>query len=249
MTAGGSQQLRRYRRLIRSGATMMTACAETGIALAEARLIDAADRANPPPEEAFELLAATPAPACAPQQKDDDEMASRKPKDTPISGEVPKPDFDEADKIYNADIAPANKLQRQAMKDASDGWKAVKGLRVNVAGARTAYKIAGMEDAEQQAWLRSFNGVLAKKGVVLEADLVDQAQGKPPQNVVPIGEARRPQLATMAPHPSDDSDLVAAAEPLPVEGEQEAPAAEPAPEPEPENGNDDGDHAEQIAAE
>ena len=61
MTVGGSQQLRIWRRARRDGATLMTACAQSGIPLAEARLWDAEDRANPPGPECFELLGTAPA--------------------------------------------------------------------------------------------------------------------------------------------------------------------------------------------
>lgn len=135
-------------------------------------------------------------------------MARAKKNDTPISGEVPKPDFELADTYFRNDIAPANKEQKRAMKDASDGWKAVKkDAHVHVGGYRAAMRVAEMEYAEQQAWLRSFNGGLASRNVALDADMVDKAEGKDPGNVVPLGAGRKPQLATIPAGPADDSDL------------------------------------------
>lgn len=212
MTAG-SIQMQRYLSARRQERTMMTACVESGISVEEARLIEA-DIARDP-----SMLAApqqsTPAPVEA-QIKETPAMGRPKKKDTPINGEVPKPDFDHAAEIYTGDIQPANKAQKQAMKDASDGWKAVKkDARVHVAGYRTAMKVAEMEDAEQQAWLRSFNGGLGKRGVVLHADLADQAGGiegdRPP---VPTGERPKPQLATVpkTPPPDGETALAEAAE-------------------------------------
>lgn len=222
MTAGGSQQLRLYRRARRDGATMATACVISGISMGEARLHEAADAKDPPPPEAFELL--NPAPVEA-QPKENDDMARPRKNDAPISGEVPKPDFDHAHRVYQNDIVPANREQKRAMKEASDAWKVVKKeARVHVAGFRAAMKVAEMEEAEQQVWLRSFNAGLQLRHVTLEADLVDQAEGKQPENVVPIGSAQRPQLATI-PHPDDDSDLADAGEAVADEREQgEAPA-------------------------
>jgi hypothetical protein len=52
---GGSHQLRQYRIAKRDGATMYTACVQSGISLSEARLIDADDLRNPPGPECFEM--------------------------------------------------------------------------------------------------------------------------------------------------------------------------------------------------
>lgn len=144
-----------------------------------------------------------------------------------INGEVPKPDFEMAGRIHRNDIAPANKEQKRAMKDASDGWKAVKKeAHVNVAGFRAAMRVADMEEAEQQTWLRSFNGGLKERNVTLSYDLVDQAEGKDRgagAEVVPIGEARAPQLATI---PGDDSDLAGGADNDAHTGDEDLHAAE-----------------------
>ena len=139
-------------------------------------------------------------------------MARPKKSNTPINGEVPKPDFELADRIYDNDIAPANSEQKRAMKTASEGWKTVKkDARVHVAGYRQAMTVSRMEHADQQAWLRSFNGGLKMKGVTLEADMVDQAQGNDPGNVVPLGKRDRGGLATLTdpipPAVEDDADL------------------------------------------
>lgn len=165
--SGGSLQLRMFRRAIRDGKTLMTACAESGLSLAEAKLTIAADAANPPPDDAYKLIGSA--------RKEDDMARGKKSK--PINGELPKPDYDLAAEIHRDEIAPANKEQKQAMKEASDGWKRVKKeAHVHVGGARTAFKVCDMEDAERDAWLRSFRGVLKRKGVGLTPDLVDQAE-------------------------------------------------------------------------
>lgn len=225
MMATGSIQLNRYRSARRNGRSMMDAAIEAGIGIAEARLTDA-DEAKAALAEGREMWARAadpvatitpesnppiPAPEPAPQPKDED-MARGKKKDTPINGEVPKPDFELADRLYDNDIAPANADQKRAMKTASEGWKTVKkDARVHVAGYRQAMTVSRMERADQQAWLRSFNGGLKMKGVTLEADLVDKAEGKDPENVVPIGKRERPGLATLTdpipPAVDGDADL------------------------------------------
>lgn len=94
-----------------------------------------------------------------------------------ISGEILPPDFDGAHSVYVNDVQPANKEQKRAMKEASSAWKAIKGEHhVNVGGYRTAMKVAEMEEAEQQSWLRSFYGGLKKRGAGLHADLADQME-------------------------------------------------------------------------
>jgi len=223
MESTGSLQLRRYRSARRNGRSMMMAAVEAGIGIGEARLIEADElreaaaenrapfeNAVPVPDEA--PVATTPpppipAPETAPQPKED-EMARGKKKEGTINGEVPKPDFELADTYFRNDIAPANREQKRAMKDASDGWKAVKkDAHVHVGGYRAAMRVADMEYAEQQAWLRSFNGGLSRRNVALDPDMVDQAEGKDPGNVVPLGAGQKPQLATIPPAVPGDADL------------------------------------------
>lgn len=165
--SGGSMQQRLFRRAIRDGKTLMTACVESGLSHTEGKLLLAADAADPPPEEAYELIGTA--------RKEDD--MTRGKKSTPISGELPKPDFDLAAEIHRDEIAPANKEQKQAMKEASDGWKRVKKeAHLHVGAARAAFNVCNLEDAERDVWLRTFRGVLKRKGVGLTPDLVDQAE-------------------------------------------------------------------------
>lgn len=56
MATPGSQEQRKFRIAIRDGKTLMTACAESGFSLAEAKLLLAADKADPPGPECFELI-------------------------------------------------------------------------------------------------------------------------------------------------------------------------------------------------
>ena len=93
-----------------------------------------------------------------------------------INGELIKPDFAHASEIYANDVAPANRAQKQAMKEAGDAWKEIKNeAHVHKGGFQKAMQIAEMEEADQQSWLRSFYGGLEQRGVGLYADLVDKA--------------------------------------------------------------------------
>lgn len=185
-----SLQLDRYLSARRNGRTMMTACVESGIGADEARLIEA-DIARDPSMLAAPTTSTTPAPAEPAQPQENDMGRAKKAESGQINGEVPKPDFDLAASIHRNDIAPANKEQKRAMKEASDGWKAVKkDAHVNVGGYRQAMKIADMEEAEQQAYLRALHGGLQQRGIVLHADLDDIAAGRTEDtNVIPIGGA------------------------------------------------------------
>jgi len=73
---GGSRQLRLYRIARRDGASVEEACATSGIIAGEARLIEAEDAKNPPPPEAYELMAAPnpEAAGCAVTTEEEHEM-------------------------------------------------------------------------------------------------------------------------------------------------------------------------------
>lgn len=123
---------------------------------------------------------------------------ARKPKDDD-TGEVKPKDFAQAKRLYLADIKPAGTRQGEAMKDASDGYKAIKNTcRIQSTAARTAFKLVEMEEAKRDDWIRGFVGLLAEFNIPLQSnDLVDQAERPKPKLVtVPNGD-----------HPADDSDL------------------------------------------
>lgn len=118
-------------------------------------------------------------------------MAGRKASGPQNGGPINPPDYERAQKIFDNDIKPANKAQKQAMGEASAGWKAIKGERVHVAGFRQAQKIADMEESDQQAFLRALHAGFKARGVVMHPDAVDRMQGN--QNneipIIPTGEA------------------------------------------------------------
>jgi hypothetical protein len=62
---GGSQQQRLYRIARRDGASIEDACVASGILASEAALIEREDAKNPPPPEAYELLAVSAEPEAA----------------------------------------------------------------------------------------------------------------------------------------------------------------------------------------
>lgn len=188
--SGGSQQLRSFRRAVRSGATVEAASEASGIPLAEARLHHADDLKEPPPPECFEPIGPT-------TKEDPMARTARKPKNDD-SGEIKPKDFAQAKRIYLNDVKPAGTAQGEAMKEASDGYRAIKKTcHIQSTSARAAFRLVEMEDAKRDDWLRGFVGLLAEFNIDVEpVDLVDKMEGK--------DKPRKPRLVTV---PSDDSDL------------------------------------------
>lgn len=103
---------------------------------------------------------------------------AKKDKGPQNGGPIAPPDFEKAQRIYKQDVMPAHKAQKQAMKEAGDAWKAIKkDCRVHKGGYHKAMQVAEMEEAEQQAWLRSFKAGLDQTGTRLHADAVDIMEG------------------------------------------------------------------------
>lgn len=205
MTVGGSQQLRRYRIARRDGSTVTTACVLSGISMAEARLIEADDAANPPSEECFQLLNTAPQPAPA---QENDTMA--RPKKQPQVEEVHAPDFALAVRLYRQDIKPAQSKVGEHSQEMSEAFKAIKKRAyIQPQAARLAFRLSDMEESKRDDFLRSFNGLLREMKIFMPRDLADIAEGKgtSAENVVPIGDAPKPKLATLPPAPEGDTDL------------------------------------------
>lgn len=208
MTSGGSQQLRIWRRARRDGDTLMTACVKSGIPLAEARLWDAEDRANPPGPECFELLRTeTTAPIGASPEKDD-EMA--RPRKAPRVEEIRAPDYALAVRFYREDIKPAQSKVGEYAQEQSTAFKAIKKQAgIQPQAAKAAFKLDQMEEAKRDDWLRSFSGLLTSLKIFMPVDLADIAEGKGAagQTVVPIGQRKPPKLATIPMSDGRDDDV------------------------------------------
>jgi hypothetical protein len=205
MTAGGSQQLRKYRIARRDGTTVMTACVLSGISMSEARLIEADDAANPPSEECFQLL--NTAPDSAPAQENDDMARAKK---APQVEEVHAPDFALAVRIFRQDIKPAQSKVGEYAQEQSEAYKAIKKRAyIQPQAARLAFRLDDMEESKRDDFLRSFNGLLKEMNIFMPVDLADMAEGKGTagETVVPIGNGSRPKLATIPMSDGKDDDL------------------------------------------
>jgi hypothetical protein len=198
----GSAQLRLYLRRRRAGCPTEQAAAEAGFSIAEARLTDA--------EEAKGLLAhidtTEPAPAVSGNHEEPAMARRSRAARAPQVEQVHKPDFDLARRIYFNDIKPAQGKVGEHAQEMSTAYKEIKkAAYIQPQAAKLAFKLVEMEESKRDDYLRSLRGLLTVFRIFIPADLVDQAEGKQTDgNVIPIGEASRPSLATI---PADDSDL------------------------------------------
>ncbi len=234
----GSVQLLRYRSARRNGRSLMMAAVEAGIGIEEARLTDADEAkaalaegremwaigepvASPTPESTQPI----PAPEPAPQPKDDDMARGKKKQEGVINGEIPKPDFELAAKIYREDIRPAMSGVGEHAQEMSTAYKEIKKrAHIQPQAARAAFRLVDMEEAKRDDYLRSFNGLLRELKIFMPADLVDAAEGKATigETVVPIGESLKPKLATIPPAVAGDVDLADGADNAGADEQQHA---------------------------
>lgn len=132
--------------------------------------------------------------------------ARKEPDDT---GEVKTKDFALAKKLFQQDIAPAVSKAGEAMQEASTGYKAIKKqAHIQPQAAKLAFKLADMEEAKRDDFLRCLGGLLKEFGIEIDPkDMVDQMQSgdgykRPPMQLVTIG----------TPSTGDETDLADAAE-------------------------------------
>lgn len=129
----------------------------------------------------------------------------------PITSEVPQKDFAGAVRIYRNDIKSAVSKAGEHMQEVSTAYKAVKkNCNIQPGAAKLAFKLDSMEEAKRDDFLRCFNGLCKEMNIVMPRDMVDAAQGKPVEPIIP--EADRPKPALVAVGKPDDSDLAEAAE-------------------------------------
>lgn len=128
-----------------------------------------------------------------------------------VSNEVPEKDFAGAVRAFRNDIKPAISKVGEFSQEVSTAYKHIKkNCHIQSGAAKLAFKLADMEDAKRDDFLRGFNGLCKELNIVMPRDMVDAAQGKPVEPIIP--EADRPKPALVAVGKPDDSDLAEAAE-------------------------------------
>ncbi len=129
----------------------------------------------------------------------------------PVTGEVAQKDFAGAVRAYRNDIKPAVSKIGEFAQEVSTATKHVKkNCHIQPAAFKFACKVAEMEEAKRDDLLRGLNGMLKEFGIFMPRDMVDIAEGKPVESVIPAAETPKPKLVTVG-NP-DDSDLAEAAE-------------------------------------
>jgi len=126
----------------------------------------------------------------------------RKPKAEQVE-QIHAPDFDLAVSLYRNDIKPAQAKVGEYAQEQSTAYKAIKKqANIQPQAAKLAFKLDGMEESKRDDFLRSLNGLLRRLNIFMPADLVDVAEGKGESaaDVIPMGEQRKPQLATIGMH-------------------------------------------------
>ncbi len=232
-----SLQLDRYLSARRQGRNMLTACVESGIDASEARLIEA-DIAGDPTMLAEPTPSPPPAPDPAHHQENE---AMPRAKKTEQVQEVHAPDFALAVRIFRQDIKPAQAKVGEFAQEQSEAYKQIKKRAyIQPQAARLAFRLDGMEESKRDDFLRSFNGLLKEMNIFMPVDLADIAEGKgaAAENVVPLGTATKPKLATIPLSDGVDADL--AGDDLPEAAEEGH---------DPDAGTADEDHAHEQAAE
>lgn len=128
-----------------------------------------------------------------------------------VSNEVPEKDFAGAVRAFRNDIKPAISKVGEFSQEVSTAYKHIKkNCHIQSGAAKLAFKLADMEDAKRDDFLRGFNGLCKELNITMPRDMVDMAQGNDPGSIVP--EAERPKPALVAVGKADDSDLAEAAE-------------------------------------
>lgn len=123
----------------------------------------------------------------------------RKAADKPINGEIPKPDFALAIKLYKEDIRPAQAKVGEFAQEQSTAYKAIKKqANVHPGAAKLAFKLSEMEDTKRDDFLRSLYGLMEGLDIGLSRDLVD-AMGDGEADSMPTRDRKRPTLATVSP--------------------------------------------------
>lgn len=116
--------------------------------------------------------------------------AARKAREPKDDVEVVKEkDFGRAVRLWREDIKRATSEAATHMQDASTAYKAIKKeCNIQPAAAKLVFKLADMEDAKRDDFIRCFTGLCKELKIELEpVDLVDMAEGKAPRSKPQLG--------------------------------------------------------------
>lgn len=116
----------------------------------------------------------------------------------PVSHEVPQKDFTGAVRAYRNDVKPAISKVGEYSQEVSTAYKHIKkNCHIQPGAAKLAFKLDGMEEAKRDDFLRCFNGLCKELNIVMPRDMVDIAEGKPAESIVPEADRPKPQLVAV----------------------------------------------------
>lgn len=182
-----SRQQSEYLRLRAGGASVILASVKSNLPIGEAHLLEK-DLAR------GEVSLPTPSPAAGP---------AAPPEGAPVmgqvNGEVAKPDFEKAVRIYRKDIKPANEKSGEHAQTASTAYKAIKDdCHVNTRAAKFVFKLANESEEKRNDVLRSVRGLLEAMNIGITDDLVSDAEGEDTAaSIVPTAKPEEAALATL----------------------------------------------------
>lgn len=127
----------------------------------------------------------------------------------PVSGEVAQKDFAGAVRAYRNDIKPAISKVGEFSQEVSTAYKHIKkNCHIQSGAAKLAFKLDDMEESKRDDFLRSFNGLCKELNIRMPRDMVEDAEGKPVEPIVPVAESQKPGLVVVG----NDEELATAAE-------------------------------------
>lgn len=115
-----------------------------------------------------------------------------------VSGELPKPDFKCAVKIYRNDIRKSASKVGEFNQELSTAYKEIKKVcNIHPGAAKLAFKLERMEDTKRDDFLRSLQGLMLEMNIGITEDLVDAAEGNDQSPIIPTVAKAETELATL----------------------------------------------------
>ena len=125
------------------------------------------------------------------------DMARGKKADAPISGEVPKPDFESAVAMLRSDLNPLTEEGAKIRGDQAAAWKTVeRDFHCNKKAMKQVHALMRMDPELRDDYLRTLIGGMEAAGIGISQDMVDAMEDKPAPGI-PVVKREKPQLATV----------------------------------------------------
>lgn len=141
----------------------------------------------------------------------------------PVATEVPQKDYAGAVRTYRNDVKPAISKVGEFSQEVSTAYKHIKkNCHIQPGAAKLAFKLDGMEEAKRDDFLRCFNGLCKELNIVMPRDMVDAAEGKPVEPIIPEADRPKPSLVAVGTKADPEDDDQEDADPEADDGFEEA---------------------------